>query len=99
MLECIYSPRTRDWYARNMYIEGSKAYNYHCKNYGHPSEFGYKDIVDLWKGENFNPQEQIKLFEEIGARYFVAMANHHDNFDLWDSRLSEMELCQLWSQA
>lgn len=79
-------PGQGDWYARHMYEEGSRAYNYHCKRYGHPSEVGYKDIVDLWKGENFNPKEQIKLFEEAGAKYFIAMANHHDNFDLWDSK-------------
>ncbi len=78
-------PGQGDWYARNMYMEGSRAYNYHCKTYGHPSEFGYKDVVDLWKGENFNPKEQVKLFEEAGAKYFIVMANHHDNFDLWDS--------------
>ena len=79
-------PGQGDWYARNMYVEGSKAYNYHCKTYGHPSEVGYKDVVDLWKGENFNPKEQIELFKKAGAKYFIAMANHHDNFDLWDSK-------------
>ena len=29
-----------DWYARNMYIEGSSQYNYHVQHYGHPSKFG-----------------------------------------------------------
>ncbi len=79
-------PGQGDWYARNMYMEGSRAYNYHCKTYGHPSEVGYKDVVDMWKGENFNPKEQMELFKAAGAKYFVAMANHHDNFDLWDSK-------------
>ncbi len=79
-------PGQGDWYARNMYLEGSKAYNYHCETYGHPSQVGYKDVVDLWKGESFNPEEQLELFEEAGAKYFIAMANHHDNFDLWDSK-------------
>ena len=86
-------PGQGDWYARNMYIEGSKAYCYHCKTYGHPSEFGYKDVVDLWTADKFNPKEQVKLFEEIGAKYFVAMANHHDNFDLWDSKY------QVWNSV
>ena len=27
-----------DWYARNMYIEGSAQYKYHVENYGHPVE-------------------------------------------------------------
>src|ERR1700712_860152 len=34
-----------DWYARNMYIQGSAQYNYHVETYGHPSKFGYKDLI------------------------------------------------------
>jgi alpha-L-fucosidase len=30
-----------DWYARNMYIQGSEQYQYHVANYGHPSMVGY----------------------------------------------------------
>ena len=78
-------PAVGDWYARNMYIEGHPHYKFHVENYGHPSEFGYKDIIRLWKGENFDAQELVDLFVDMGARYIVAMANHHDNFDLWDS--------------
>jgi len=79
-------PAIGDWYARAMYWEGSSAYNFHVKNYGHPSVFGYKDVVELWKGEHFNPDSLVSLFKESGAKYVVAMAVHHDNFDLWDSR-------------
>jgi len=79
-------PANGDWYARGMYEQGSSHYNYHVKNYGHPSEFGYKDIVELWKGEHFSPDSLVALFKESGARYVVAMAVHHDNFDLWDSK-------------
>lgn len=78
-------PGEGDWYARGMYEEGSEYYLYHLKTYGHPSKFGYKDILKLWKGENFNADEQIALFKRTGAKYFIVMANHHDNFDLWDS--------------
>jgi len=74
-----------DWYARNMYREGSGPYNYHVKTYGHPSEFGYKDVIETWKADKFDPEGQMKLFKQAGAKYFVALANHHDNFDLWDS--------------
>src|SRR5215210_1364874 len=30
-----------DWYARNMYMEGSRQYKYHLEKYGHPSKFGF----------------------------------------------------------
>src|SRR5947209_5466626 len=34
-----------DWYARNMYMQGQRQYDYHVKTYGHPSKFGYKDLI------------------------------------------------------
>src|SRR5665213_4587201 len=44
-----------DWYARNMYMEGSEQYEYHCEHYGHPSKFGYKDTIPEWKAERWDP--------------------------------------------
>ncbi len=80
-------PRMGDWYAKQMYKEGTAQYNRHIKRYGHPSVFGYKDIIPLWKAEKFNPDELIQLYKETGAKYFVSMAAHHDNFFLWNSKL------------
>jgi len=82
-------PAAGDWYARNMYEEGSRQYKFHLEHYGHPSKVGYKDIIEMWKGENFDPESMVALFKEAGARYIVAMAAHHDNFDLWDSKHHE----------
>jgi alpha-L-fucosidase len=75
-----------DWYARNMYIEGHPHYEYHLKTYGHPSKFGYKDTVPLWKAESFDPKALIQIYSRAGAKYFVSMGVHCDNFDLWNSR-------------
>ncbi len=69
-----------------MYVQGNAQYNYHVKTYGHPSQFGYKDICHLWRAENWNPEELIRLYAKTGAKYFVALGNHHDNFDCWDSK-------------
>ena len=82
--QCV--PEQGDWYARGMYVQNSAQYNYHVKTYGHPSQFGYKDICHNWKGENWNPEELIRLYAKTGAKYFVALGNHHDNFDCWDSK-------------
>ncbi len=79
-------PGVGDWYARNMYIQGHPHYEYHVSHYGHPSKVGYKDVINLWKGERFNPEEQVDLFKHAGAKYVLAMANHHDNHDLWNSK-------------
>ena len=75
-----------DWYARNMYMEGSPQYNYHVQTYGHPSKFGYKDTIPAWKGEAFDPSSLIQLYKKAGAKYFVSMGVHHDNFDMWNSK-------------
>lgn len=82
--QCV--PERGDWYARNMYIQGQDQYNYHVKTYGHPSRFGYKDICRLWRAERWHPEALIQLYKKAGAEYFVALANHHDNFDCWNSK-------------
>jgi alpha-L-fucosidase len=78
-------PERGDWYARGMYDEGSDQYKYHVEKYGHPSKFGFKDVIHSWKAENWNPDELVGLYQRAGAKYFVALANHHDNFDLYKS--------------
>ncbi|WP_286155914.1 alpha-L-fucosidase [Parabacteroides goldsteinii] len=74
------------WDAREMYIEGSPAYKDHLRNWGHPSEVGYKDIVMVWKGDKFDAKEWVSLFKNAGAKFVLTMAVHHDNFDMWDSK-------------
>jgi alpha-L-fucosidase len=79
-------PEYGDWFARAMYEEGSDAYKYHLKKYGHPSEVGFKDVIRQWKAERWDPDALVSLYKQAGARYFVALANHHDNFDLYASK-------------
>jgi alpha-L-fucosidase len=113
-------PRQGDWYARGMYERdyydcekgeyknANRYYRFHVKNYGHPSEFGYKDIIPLWKAERWNPEELMKLYKRVGAKYFVSMGTHHDNFFLWNSKLHrwnsvnmgpKKDVVGLWQQA
>jgi len=61
-------------------------YRHHCETYGHPSVFGYKDFIPMWKAEKFDADKLGSFFKGIGANYVVAMAVHHDNFDNWDSK-------------
>jgi len=79
-------PEEGDWYARFMYAEGSREYKAHVAKYGHPSEFGFKDVCHAWKAEKWDPEALVRLYKNAGARYFFAMANHHDNFDNYDSK-------------
>ena len=75
-----------DWMARSLYIEGSSQYKYHVAHYGHPTEVGFKDILPLFKAERWNPDSLVAYYKSLGAQYFFALGNHHDNFDLWDSK-------------
>ena len=84
-------PMDGDAYARDIYEEGSKHYQHLLKNYGHPSKFGYKDIIALWKAEKWDPDRLMALYKKAGARYFVSMGCHYDNFPLWDSK------CHRWN--
>ena len=61
---------------------------YHVTHFGHPSQFGCKDICHLWKADKWEPDALIKLYERAGADYLVALATHHDNFDCWNSNPS-----------
>ncbi len=79
-------PEQGDWYARIMYQEGKPDYNYSKDHHGPQSKFGYKDILPLWTAEKWDPVKLMALYKQAGAKYFVVMVNHHDNFDLWDSK-------------
>jgi alpha-L-fucosidase len=77
------------WYARWIYEQGCEGNKYHVATYGHPSKFGYKDLVKLFKAPKFDQAQAdryVKLYKKIGARYVVPVAVHHDNFDMWDSK-------------
>ena len=101
-------PMFGDWYARNMYIQGTQQYEYHVRHYGHPSKFGYKDICQLWKAENFDPDALMAKYYKAGARYFVAQASHHDHFFNYASEVNRMnsvnvgphkDILALWKAA
>jgi alpha-L-fucosidase len=86
-------PEWGDWYARLMYLPGRQswmpketAYEHHLKHYGHPSRTGFLDVIGQWKAENWRPEELITRYVKAGARYFFAMACHHDNFDNFASK-------------
>jgi alpha-L-fucosidase len=82
--QCV--PEQGDWYARQMYQQGNHDYDYQCAHYGHPSKAGFKDVAHLWGAEKWDPERLIGLYKRAGAKYFMSLANHHDNFDCFDSK-------------
>jgi len=75
-----------DWYARNLYKPGHRAYVNHLKRFGHPSETGYKEVLRDWNPTKLDPAALTKLYEDAGARFLMIQGVHHDNFDLWNSK-------------
>ncbi|WP_299551665.1 alpha-L-fucosidase [Seonamhaeicola sp.] len=52
-------------------------------------EFGYKDLIPKFTGENFNAEEWADLFAKSGAKFAGPVAEHHDGFAMWDTEYSE----------
>ncbi len=82
--QCV--PEDGDWYARNMYVQGSSQNKFQLAHYGSPTIFGYKDLCAQWTLLNWQPSESMDLYVSAGAKFFVALANHHDGFDAWNSK-------------
>ncbi|MGA2326837.1 MAG: alpha-L-fucosidase [Bryobacteraceae bacterium] len=79
-------PKQGDWYARNMYLQGTRQNKYHVEHFGHPSKVGYKDVIPLWTAKNWEPETLIRRYKKAGAKYFFSLGVHCDNFDCWNSR-------------
>src|SRR5437868_7100259 len=79
-------PKQGDWYARNMYIQDTRQNKFHVEHFGHPSKVGYKDIIPLWTAKNWEPEALIQRYKRAGAKYFVSLGVHCDNFDCWNSK-------------
>ncbi|TWT36611.1 Alpha-L-fucosidase [Posidoniimonas corsicana] len=72
-----------------MYADAEHYYPYLRERWGgSPPEFGYKDIIDGFTAENWEPDEWARLSVEAGARYVVLTAEHHDGWANWDSDLT-----------
>jgi alpha-L-fucosidase len=86
-----------EWYPRWMYARGfehkrrGNYYNFHRNTYGDPVEFGYKDLVPMFKAEKFDADKWADLFEKSGARFAGPVGEHHDGFAMWDSAFTEWD--------
>lgn len=82
-----------EWYPRWMYVPGRKdwggnVFEYHEKTYGPVSEFNYHDFIPMFTAEHFDAKEWAELFRKAGARFAGLVAQHHDGFAMWGSRVN-----------
>jgi len=79
------------WYGHFMYVPNDAeednygVYDFHRKTYGDPMEFGYHDLVPLFKAEKWDPDRWAALYKEAGADFAGIAAEHGDGFALWDT--------------
>src|SRR5688500_7668915 len=82
-----------EWYPRWMYAPGRKdwggdVFEYHKKTFGPVSQFNYHDFIPMFTAEHFDAKEWADLFKKSGARFAGLVAQHHDGFAMWDSKLN-----------
>ena len=77
-----------EWYSRNMYQQGTRAYAHHLATYGDLATFGYKDFVPRLTATHFDAGAWVDLFIEAGARFAGPVATHADGFVMWDSKVT-----------
>ena len=77
-----------EWYPRHMFMESRKEYHFHKAKYGDPKEVGYDALIPFFKAEHFNAREWVDLFQKAGAKFAGPVAEHHDGFAMWDSKIT-----------
>ncbi|MBC8134890.1 MAG: alpha-L-fucosidase, partial [Fibrella sp.] len=84
-----------EWYPREMYKQDSKAFAHHIATYGPQDQFGYKDFVPSMRYENYDPEAYATLFRDAGAKFVVPVAEHHDGFAMYDTKLSRWNAVEM----
>ncbi len=88
-----------EWYPHGMYMkEGFRKkdfYGYHTKHFGPPEKFGYKDFIPQFTGAKFNADAWADLFARAGAKFAGPVAEHHDGFAMWDSKLTTWDAADM----
>jgi alpha-L-fucosidase len=77
-----------EWYPRDMYLKGTKEYEHHQKTYGNQKTFSYHNFVPKFTAEHFDAKEWVQLFKDSGAKFAGPVAQHHDGFALWKSKVN-----------
>jgi alpha-L-fucosidase len=75
-----------EWYPHNMYFNWA---GYHEEHFGPLEEgHGYKELIPMFTAENFDPDYWAALFKEAGAQFAGPVAEHHDGFSMWASKVN-----------
>ncbi|HEX8327689.1 MAG TPA: alpha-L-fucosidase [Hymenobacter sp.] len=84
-----------EWYPREMYHQDSKTYKYHQEKYGPQAKFGYKDFISMFTADKFNADQWLDVFKKSGAKYIVPVAEHHDGFAMYKTKLTKWNAAEM----
>ena len=86
------------WHGMKMYEDGktiktkngkpSNNYIHHINKYGNPKKYGYKHIIEQFEPTSFDAKKWADLIAKSGAKFAGPVAMHHDNFAMWDSKIT-----------
>ncbi len=95
---------SNEWYPRSMYIKETPENKHHIEIYGDPLQWPYHNFITgaydkqgnfvkfapklKSEGGQFDPEEWAQLFSDAGARFAGPVAEHHDGFSLWASKVN-----------
>lgn len=93
-----------EWYPRNMYFAGSPENKHQLETFGEINEFPYDKFITgttdkkgnvfqfapklKAEGGQFAPAEWAQLFADAGAKFAGPVAEHHDGFSMWASKVN-----------
>ena len=84
-----------EWYARSMYDPNVREFEHHRKTYGEQKNFGYKDFIPLFRGENFDASRWVSVFRQAGAKFVLPVAEHHDGFAMYQTEFNRFNAAQM----
>jgi len=87
-----------EWYPRNMYREGSGPFQHHVEKYGGPAKFGYKDFIPQFTAEKFDAEAWAEVYARAGAKFAGPVAEHHDGFSMWASKVNRWNVAGMGPQ-
>lgn len=85
------------WNSNHAYFrpESEAAQKFYEKHGQLTPDFGYKDLIPKFTGENFDAEEWAELFAKSGAKFAGPVAEHHDGFAMWDTKYSEWNAAKM----
>lgn len=94
-----------EWYGKWMNTPGDKTSEHHAQVFGDPTTWPYHFFINggkdkagnfvkfapklKWEGGKFDPDAWAQLFADAGARFAGPVAEHHDGYSMWRSKVNE----------